>query len=98
MEAVLCADGAVRSPVDLTLLPEHRRGHGAMYGGLNRGRIDLDRLRTVLAGLPLPRFKGGRRSWWSMCHRGFARTRRARPSGCSASSTAGRRQPYRDRQ
>lgn len=59
-DAVLCAEGAVKSPVDLTLLPEHRRGHGAMYGGLNHGRIDVDRLRTVLAGLPLPRFDGGR--------------------------------------
>lgn len=60
VDAVLCADGAVKSAVDLTLLPEHRRGHGAMYGGLNRGRIDVDRLRTLLAGLPLPRFDGGR--------------------------------------
>ena len=57
---MLCADGAVKSPVDLTLLPEHRRGHGAMYGGLNHGRIDVERLRTVLAGLSLPRFDGGR--------------------------------------
>lgn len=31
-----------------------------MYGGLNHGRIDVDRLRTVLAGLSLPRFGGGR--------------------------------------
>ncbi|WUA40034.1 hypothetical protein OG386_42545 [Streptomyces sp. NBC_00273] len=30
-EAALCADGAVKFPVDLTLLPEHRRGHGAMH-------------------------------------------------------------------
>ncbi|MFJ7593458.1 transposase [Streptomyces sp. NPDC097617] len=52
VDAVLCADGAV----DLTLLPEHRRGHGAMYGG----RIDVGRLRTMLAGLSLPRFDGGR--------------------------------------
>lgn len=59
-DAVLCADGPVKSPVDLTLLPEHRREHGALYGGLNHGRIDVDRLRTVLAGLPLPRFEGGR--------------------------------------
>ena len=59
-DAVLCADGAVKSPVDLTLLPEHRRGHGAMYGGLNHGRIDVGRLRSVLAGLSLPRFDGGR--------------------------------------
>ncbi|MFF3584966.1 NF041680 family putative transposase [Streptomyces mirabilis] len=60
VDAVLCADGAVKSPVDLTLLPEHRRGHGAMYGGLNHGRIDVNRLRTVLAGLSLPRCDGGR--------------------------------------
>ncbi|WPO69145.1 NF041680 family putative transposase [Streptomyces sp. KN37] len=59
-DAVLRADGAVKSPVDLTLLPEHRRGYGAMYGGLNHGRIDVDRLRIVLAGLSLPRFDGGR--------------------------------------
>ncbi|GAA3311855.1 hypothetical protein GCM10020295_82520 [Streptomyces cinereospinus] len=59
-DAVLCADGAVKSPVDLTLLPEHRRGHGAMYGGLNKGRIDVEQVRKVLAGLSLPRFDGGR--------------------------------------
>ncbi len=60
MDAVLCTEGAVRSPVDLTLLPEHRRGHGAMHGGLNPGRMDVGRLRTVLAGLSPPRFDGGR--------------------------------------
>ncbi|MFD0167036.1 transposase [Streptomyces decoyicus] len=59
-DAVPCADGAVKSPVDLTLLPEHRRGHGAMYGGLNHGRIDVDRMRALLAGLSLPRSHGGR--------------------------------------
>jgi hypothetical protein len=32
VDAVLCADGAAKSPVDLTLLPEHRRGHGADVG------------------------------------------------------------------
>ena len=30
-EAVLCADGPMRSLVDPTLVDEHRRGHGAMY-------------------------------------------------------------------
>jgi DDE superfamily endonuclease len=30
-DALLCADGPVRSLVDLVLTPEHRRGHGAMY-------------------------------------------------------------------
>ncbi|MFE1522095.1 NF041680 family putative transposase [[Kitasatospora] papulosa] len=59
-DVVLCADGAVKSPVDLTLTAGHRRGQGGMYGGLNHGRIDVGRLRTVLAGLLLPRFDGGR--------------------------------------
>jgi DDE superfamily endonuclease len=59
-DALLCADGPVRTPVDLTLLPEHRRGHGALYGGLNRGRIDLARLRRALAALPLPTAADGR--------------------------------------
>ncbi|WP_413098132.1 hypothetical protein [Streptomyces sp. Inha503] len=34
-----------------------------MYGGLNHGRLDVDRLRTVPAGLWLPRFDGGRLVW-----------------------------------
>ncbi len=59
-DALLCVDGPVVSPVDLTLVPEHRRGHGALYGALNHGRIDVDRLRSVLADMPLPRFDGGR--------------------------------------
>ncbi|WP_420709709.1 MULTISPECIES: transposase [unclassified Streptomyces] len=60
MDAMLCADGAVRSPVDSTLLPEHRRGHGAMYGD---AEPRPDRRRSTAdgaGGLPLPRFDGGR--------------------------------------
>ncbi|MFE9207613.1 NF041680 family putative transposase [Micromonospora sp. NPDC007230] len=59
-DAVLCADGPVHSLVDLTLTAEHRRGHGALYDGLNAGRIDIARLRARLAGLPLPRAADGR--------------------------------------
>ncbi|WP_433355673.1 NF041680 family putative transposase [Microtetraspora malaysiensis] len=59
-DALLCADGAVRSLVDLTLTPEHRRGHGALYDGLNYGRIEENRLRAVLADLPLPKTVDGR--------------------------------------
>jgi hypothetical protein len=54
-DAVLCTDGPVRSLVDLAMAPEHRRSHGALYAGLNRGRVDVARLRRALAGLPLPR-------------------------------------------
>jgi hypothetical protein len=59
-DALLCVDGAVRSLVDLTLTPEHRRGHGALYDGLNQGRLDVARLRWALSALPLPRAGGGR--------------------------------------
>jgi hypothetical protein len=42
-DAVLCADGPVTSLVELTLLAEHRRGHGAMYDALNQGRVEPER-------------------------------------------------------
>jgi hypothetical protein len=59
-DALLCTDGPVRTLVDLALAPEHRRGHGALYGGLNQGWIDVARLRRVLAGVLLPRAADGR--------------------------------------
>src|SRR5512135_2389512 len=59
-DAVLCADGPVRDLAGLSLAPEHRRGHGALYDAVNHGRIDVARLRRSLAGLPLPRAADGR--------------------------------------
>ena len=59
-DAVLCADGPVRDLAALSLAPEHRRGHGALYDAVNQGRIDIARLRRSLAGLPLPRAADGR--------------------------------------
>ena len=59
-DAVLCADGPVRSLAALSLSPGHRRGHGALYDAVNHGRIDIARLRRSLAGLPLPRAADGR--------------------------------------
>jgi DDE superfamily endonuclease len=59
-EAVLCAGGPVRTLVGLSLAPEHRRGHGALYDGLNAGRIKASRLRWSLAALPLPAWPDGR--------------------------------------
>jgi hypothetical protein len=51
-DALLCADGPVKTLVGLSLAPEHRRGHGALYDGVNQGRIDIRRLRRMLTGLP----------------------------------------------
>ena len=59
-DAVLCADGPVRSLAGLSLAPGHRRGHGALYDAVNCGRIEIARLRRSLAGLPLPRAADGR--------------------------------------
>ena len=41
-------------------MPEHRRGHGALYDAVNAGRVDVGRLRRALAGLPLPGWGDGR--------------------------------------
>lgn len=59
-EAVLCTPGPVASLAELSVTPEHRRGHGAGYDAINHGGIEIDRLRTTVAGLPLPRAAGGR--------------------------------------
>jgi hypothetical protein len=49
-DAMLCENGPVTSTVDLALLAEHRRGHGA----LNCGNVDVAGLRRALAGPPQP--------------------------------------------
>jgi hypothetical protein len=59
-DAVLCTDGPVGSLVGLSLAVEHRRGHGALYDAVNAGRVQVERLRRELAGLPLPRDSEGR--------------------------------------
>jgi hypothetical protein len=59
-DAVLCADGPIRSFAALSLVAEHRRGHGSSYGALANGRIEVGRLRVALTGAPIPRAAEGR--------------------------------------
>ncbi|RBY79932.1 transposase [Geodermatophilus sp. TF02-6] len=59
-DALLCAEGPVSTLVGLCLAPEHRRGHGALYDAVNAGTVDVERLRAVLACLPISRMFGGR--------------------------------------
>ena len=59
-DAVLCADGPVRSLPELSLAGVHRRGHGGLYDALAAGRIDVDGLRQALIACPLPRAADGR--------------------------------------
>ncbi|GKQ40274.1 transposase [Streptomyces sp. A012304] len=57
-DALLCANGPTRTPVELSLSAEHQRGYGSLYGALNHGRLDIDALCDLLISLPLPRFDG----------------------------------------
>jgi hypothetical protein len=59
-DAVLCAGGPVTSLVELSLVAEHRRGHGALYDSLACGGIDPVRLRRSLTEWPVPRAADGR--------------------------------------
>ena len=59
-DAVLCEGGRVTDLARLSLAVEFRRGHGALYDGLNQGRADFARLRVAVAGLPLPAWADGR--------------------------------------
>lgn len=46
-DAVLCTGGPVTTLVELCLAGVHRRGHGALYDGMNAGRVEIARLRRV---------------------------------------------------
>jgi hypothetical protein len=59
-DSVLSADGPVKTLVELSLAVEHRRGRGVLYAALDRGWLELARLRRTLAGLPLPKAVDGR--------------------------------------
>src|SRR3989440_10539431 len=59
-DAVLCADGPVTSLVGLSLAPEHRRGHGALYDALASGKITVDRVRRAGDAVSLPPGGDGR--------------------------------------
>jgi DDE superfamily endonuclease len=59
-DAVLCRQGRVLMLAELSLEPEHQRGHGALYDALNCGRVQITRLRWALAAMPLPAWDDGR--------------------------------------
>ena len=59
-DAVLCRPERVHMLAELSLEPECRRGHGAVYDAVNAGRVQVARLRRALAGLPLPAWDDGR--------------------------------------
>jgi hypothetical protein len=59
-DAVLCRQGRVHMLAELSLEPECRRGHGAVYDAVNAGQVQVAGLRLALAALPLPAWPDGR--------------------------------------
>ncbi len=59
-DAVLCKQDRVHMLAELSLEPECRRGHGAVYDAINCGEVRVARLRRALAALPLPAWPDGR--------------------------------------
>jgi hypothetical protein len=58
VDAILTADGTAPSPAHLSLQTSHRRGWGSLYAALDRGRIDYEALRKLLACHPLAGTEG----------------------------------------
>jgi hypothetical protein len=67
-DAVLCAGRPVRSLVQLSLEPEFRRGHGALYDALAAGRVDDERLFSLLAAVLPPLVDGPEARAWIAGH------------------------------
>src|SRR5215831_5960098 len=67
-DAVLCSDRPVRSLVQLSLEPEFRRGHGALYDALAAGRVDDERLFSLLTAVLPPLVDGPEARDWITEH------------------------------
>src|SRR5215212_9747561 len=65
-DAILSADGAAPSPAHLSLQVPHRRGWGSLYAALDRGRIDAEALRKLLARHPLAGASAGEPSVYAV--------------------------------
>jgi hypothetical protein len=59
-DALLCKPGRVHMLAELSLEPECRRGHGAVYDAISSGRVQITRLQWSLAALPLRAWPDGR--------------------------------------
>ena len=67
-DAVLCADHAVTSLVQLSLEAEFTRGHGALYDALAAGRIDEEAFAALLTGTLPPLADGDQGRAWIAEH------------------------------
>jgi hypothetical protein len=68
VDAILCADHAVTSLAQLSLVPEFRRGHGALYDALADGEIDEEKFAALLTGTLPPLVDGEEGRAWTAGH------------------------------
>ena len=54
-DTVLCTEGKITDLAHLSLEPEHHRGYGALFDAINEGDLNLDRLRKLIASIPVPK-------------------------------------------
>ena len=59
-DALACRPERVHMLAELCLEQECRRGHGGLYGALNRGEVRIARLRRALDSVPLRGWDDGR--------------------------------------
>jgi hypothetical protein len=67
-DAILCADHAVTSLVQLSLVPEFRRGHGALYDALAAGRVEEEAFAVLLTATLPPLVDGDQGRAWVAEH------------------------------
>jgi hypothetical protein len=67
-DAILCADHAVTSLVQLSLVPAFRRGHGALYDALAAGQIDEEAFAVLLTATLPPLADGNEGRAWVAEH------------------------------
>jgi DDE superfamily endonuclease len=67
-DAILCAGHAVTSLVQLSLVPEFRRGHGALYDALAAGQIDDEAFAALLTASLPPLVDGDEGRAWAAEH------------------------------
>jgi hypothetical protein len=67
-DAILCADHAVTSLVQLSLETEFTRGHGALYDALKDGDIDEEAFAALLTGTLPQLIDGGQGQAWTWEH------------------------------
>ena len=91
-DAVLCRPGRVQMLAELSLEPECRRGHSAVYDAINAGEVQIGAAAPGAGGPAVAGLAGRADPAGRRCEQlAAARTRPPARSGCSATAMGGGR-------